>query len=294
MAATSQNGIRHSSSRPPPRLGVIVPSRDPMLAIIDLDKKKAGVSTGLAFSTIAQAAFVIIVGLVTNWGLLTWTHHMQAEVRSRLRADYEIDLKEEEPPPEPPREVEPEPTPQPVVARVTNNAPPPPAAPAAAAAVLTAKDEDVVDMSNTIVNGNGPGNGGVTMNNGQSNGPGGSPTGSPTGTGTSSAPPPPPPPPPPAPTVDRSRNAKELSGNWSWCPFPAEADMAQIDEARVTMEVTLRANGTPATARAIADPGNGFGRAAQACAMRAKYANALDRDGNPIPTTIKFNVTFSR
>jgi len=218
---------------------------------------------------------------------------MQAEVRARLRADYEIDLKEEEPPPEPPKEVEPEPTPQPVVQRVTNTAPPPPAAPAAAAAVLTAKDDDVVDMSNTIVNGNGPGNGGVTMNNGQSNGPGGSPTGSPTGTGTVSAAPPPPPP-PPAPTVDRSRAARELSGNWSWCPFPAEADTAQIDDARVGLEVTLRADGTPASARVIADPGNGFGRAAQRCAMQAKYASALDRDGNPIPTTIRFNAVFSR
>jgi len=265
-----------------------------MSAIIDLDKKKAGISTGILFSTIAQVLLAITVLFVTNWGLMTWTQRMQAKIRAQLRADYEIDIKEEQPPPEPPKEEEraPEPTPQPVQ-RVQNYVPPP-AAPAAAAPVLTAKDDDVVDMSNTIVTGDGGGGGPVQMNNGLSTGaPGAVATGSPTGTGSATAPPTPPPP-PPVSTVDRSRAARELSGNWRWCPFPAEADMAQIDEARVTMEVTLRADGTPERARVIADPGNGFGRQAQSCAMRAKYAGALDRDGNPIPTTFRFNVTFSR
>ena len=288
------NAIAPVSSRPPPPLGVVVRSRDPMLAVIDLDKKKAGVSAGLAFSTLAQGLFVIIVGLVTNWGLLTWTHHVQAEIRSRLRADYEIDLKEEEPPPEPPKEdVEPAASPTPVAP--VQNYVPPPAAPAAAAAVLTAKDDDVLDMSNTIVTGDGGGGGGFMSNNGTGTGLGPTPTGSPTGTGTTSAPPtPPPPPPPPPPTVDRSRAPKVLSDNWRWCPFPAEADMAQVDEARVTMEVVLRPDGTPISARALSDPGNGFARTAQQCAMRAKYQTALDRDGNPMQTTHRFNITFSR
>lgn len=263
-----------------------------MLAVLDLDKKKASVSTGLAASAISQIAVALLIGFVTNWGLLTWTTRVQAEIRARLRADYEIDLKEEEPPPpvEPPKD-EPAPTPQPIAP--PQNYVPPPAAPAKAPDVLTAKDDDVVDMSNTIVTSDGGTGTGFVSNAGTGTGLAPIPTGTPTGTGTTSAPPTPPPP-PPAPTVDKSRAARVVSDNWRWCPFPQEADIAQIDEARVTMEVVLKPDGTPASARVIADPGNGFGRQAQACAMRAKYATALDRDGNPIQATHRFNITFSR
>jgi outer membrane biosynthesis protein TonB len=294
MNAASSNGFARSS-RPPPPLGVVVAARDPMNAVIDLDKKKAGLSTGIVLSTIAQILFVLGIGFITSWGLMSWTQRVQAEIRARLRADYEIEIKEEQPPPEP--EKEPEPTPQPVqaVQQVhNNNAPPPPAAPAAAAPALTANPDDVVDLTNTIVTGDGGGGGAVQMNNGTGSGAATAvATGVPGGTGAPSAAPAPVAP-PPAPTVDKSRAAREVSGNWRWCPFPAEADMAQIDEARVTMEVTLRADGTPERARVLADPGNGFGAQARSCAMRAKYTGALDRDGNPIPTTFRFNVTFSR
>jgi protein TonB len=292
MTAVS-NGIARTS-RPPPPLGVVVAARDPMDAVIDLDKHKASISTGILLSTAAQVVMALVIVFVTSWGLLSWTQRMQSEVRSRLRADYEIEIKEEQPPPEPEKEPEPAPAPQPVVQQVKNFVPPPPAAPAQAAPAMTANPDDTLDMSNTIVTGNGNGTGSVQMNNGTGSGAASAvATGSPGGTGPATAAPAPPPPPPP-PAVDRSRAARELSGNWRWCPFPAEADMAQIDEARVGMEVSLDANGAPANARVLNDPGNGFGAQAKKCALRAKYAAALDRDGNPTATTFRFNVTFSR
>ena len=103
---------------------------------------------------------------------------------------------------------------------------------------------------------------------------------------------------PVAPVVhgpDRSRGAS-VSGGSEWhCPFPPEADSAQIDESYVTLQADVRADGTASAVRVVSDPGSGFGREAKRCALGNTYATALDHDGNPIAATTKpFRVHFSR
>lgn len=80
---------------------------------------------------------------------------------------------------------------------------------------------------------------------------------------------------------DRSRPAGVGEAEWR-CPWPAEADAAQIDEQAVILRVSVRADGTARTARLVADPGHGFGRAAVACALATRFAPARDRRGQPI------------
>jgi protein TonB len=94
---------------------------------------------------------------------------------------------------------------------------------------------------------------------------------------------------------DRSRTAS-LAGGREWsCPFPQEADISQIDDARVELQVDVRADGTAAAVRVIADPGNGFGREAKRCALATRFQTALDHDGNSIAGATKaFWVHFQR
>ena len=76
-----------------------------------------------------------------------------------------------------------------------------------------------------------------------------SPVGVPGGTGA-------PQPKPPGP--DRSRPASVGGTEWN-CPFPPEADTAQMDEAYVTLQVDVRPDGTPGAVRVVTDPGSGVG-----------------------------------
>jgi protein TonB len=99
----------------------------------------------------------------------------------------------------------------------------------------------------------------------------------------------------PVPTGPDRSHAAILGGGKEWnCPFPPEADAAQVDEARVGLEVEIRADGMAGAVNVLKDPGYGFGRAARQCALRLKHAPALDHDGNSIASTIKVNVHFSR
>jgi protein TonB len=119
-----------------------------------------------------------------------------------------------------------------------------------------------------------------------------------------STPPPPPPPaavaPPPAvaPVIaapDQSRVAGLVGGKAWDCPFPAEADSEQIDDAVAKIRVSVAPDGAPARVEVVQDPGHGFGRAARQCAMRRRYLAALDRDGAPVPgVTSAITVRFTR
>jgi periplasmic protein TonB len=95
--------------------------------------------------------------------------------------------------------------------------------------------------------------------------------------------------------LDRSRPAC-LGGAGEWrCPFPPEADIAQVDDAFVTLQVDVAPNGAPSRVQVLSDPGNGFGREARRCAMGERYVTALDRDGTRVAgTTRPFRVHFSR
>jgi protein TonB len=293
---SSQRGqLAAASTRPAPPLGVVVSAHDPMERILDLGKTDQ-VSKGMVASTAIQALFLLVMALVGNWGLAHWTHQIQTEILSQLRSDYEIEItKDETPPPPPPPEEEQKPEPKEVVMRqpLPANSPPPPPPAAAAAPILTAPADpnQIEDMTNTIVTGNGPGSGGVTMNEGSSQGPGrgtgGAPQGTPTGSATTA------PPAPPVSTVDHSKIASAVNGDWR-CPFPPAADIAGVDDASAVVDVIIKPDGTPASARVVSDPGNGFGAAAVSCAMRERYHAALDRDGNPIQQSKRINVKFSR
>jgi protein TonB len=260
--------------------------------VLGLDAKTSGLAAWFGFTSAGTLLLVWLMGLAL---LLAWWR--ATHVTRHLDATEEIEiLKDEAPPPPPPPVVEPENKPDPAPARVTpHEAPAPPPAPAQAAKVLTAesKPDEPLDLTgNTIVTGNADTfAGGFTAGNGTN--PNAvhsmpSPSGVPGGTGTPHAAPPP----PPGPDLSR---AASLSGGSQWsCPFPPEADTAQVDEAFVSLKVDVRADGTPTAVAVLQDPGNGFGREARRCAMNKHYQSALDHDGNAIPGAWKARVHFSR
>ncbi|MCS6899265.1 MAG: energy transducer TonB [Myxococcales bacterium] len=235
-------------------------------------------------------------------------------VHDFLWTTYEV-----EPPPLPktqeeekPKEPEPEPAPapapaaKPVVqpqAKPTEAKPveakptePPPAA-AQAGKTLTAA-EDIADFSNdfTMVQGEGRYAGGITAAKGTSTtavqDPNAKEGGVPGGKGSAEAPPPP----PPSSEPDRSRPARPANTAWSCSHlFPPEADAEGIDNATVSIAVTVRPDGSVQSVKVLNDPGNGFGRAARTCALSQRFEPALDRSGQPTTaTTAPFTVRFTR
>lgn len=233
---------------------------------------------------------------------------VQDHVENRLNASIDIEEEriEEEPPPsepEPEPEVEepeplPEPLPQPTTPPPDTAVPaeaPPPAA-AEAAQVLTADPEPDAPLDLTsegFISGTGTRfAGGVTAGSGtaktavRDRGA--------TGAGVVGAQGPPSP--TPVPVQDKSRPAGlPVGANWSNCPFPPEADAEQIHQAAVRIVVFVDLSGTPTSVSVLSDPGFGFGRQAQKCAMRFKYPVGLDKFGKPVASATKpFRVTFTR
>ena len=99
---------------------------------------------------------------------------------------------------------------------------------------------------------------------------------------------------PVAPKADLSRAATPLSGSWDHCGFPAEADMEQVNSARVVIAVTIAADGHAQSANVVQDPGYGFGALAKRCALREHFSPALGRDGSPITATQVITINFRR
>jgi protein TonB len=270
-----------------------VPYDDPMSRVLGLDAKTSGIGAWFGFTS---GGTLLLVGLMALSSIVA-AMHLHAHVAPPVAEEIDI-MKEEAPPPpaasiaetEAEAQKEPEPAPPPPPRAQPKEAPPPPA-PAQAGKVLAADDPDP-DAPIDFTQGNGPVYaGGFTTSNGTSTTavtsmP--SPTGKPGGTGPVQAP-------PPVVGPDRSRMAGPGNSDWSNCPFPEEADTAQIDDAIVQIQVDVRPDGTPASVRVLSDPGNGFGREARRCAMNKRYQTALDHDGHPIAgTTRPFNVHFSR
>ena len=75
------------------------------------------------------------------------------------------------------------------------------------------------------------------------------------------------------------------STDWDDCPFPSEAEAAQVDKAYVTMRVEVSAEGRAKKVIIVKDPGLGFAREARACAMRKRYTPAKDQAGNTVDAT---------
>ena len=272
---------------------------DPLAGVLSMGPR-IPVSVLVAFTIVFHAG---VAGAASAAALFSeisaWNRAMKEIVLFKLAQSYEVEVekekeKEKEPEPPPPEEKE-EPKPLVKQAEPPPDAPPQPPAAAEAAKVLTADPDpnEPVDMTNTIVQGNSENfAGGVTAKDGTSKtavtNPNAQATGVPGGTGTAPA--------PAAPRVDRSRKASITgSSDWNDCPFPAEADAEQIDQAFVLIQVRVKPDGSPETVAVVQDPGHGFGREARKCAMRKKYTTALDPDGNPVAgQTNPFRVRFER
>jgi protein TonB len=83
--------------------------------------------------------------------------------------------------------------------------------------------------------------------------------------------------------------------NLSDCPFPPQADMAQVDRAVVDVTVTVDPTGRPTSASVVSDPGYGFGPQARRCALGMRYEPALGPSGDPIiGTTPTLRFRFNR
>jgi protein TonB len=231
--------------------------------------------------------------------------------RDRLH-DYMWTTYEVEAPPPPPKPVdkppEPEPEPEPApmpapkpaaqapVAKDNKPAPPPAAAQAGKTIVDDKTPVDFTDF--TMVQGDGRYAGGTTASKGTSDTAvndlrargGGSPGGAGSTPGAAPAPP------PKDEGPDRSRAASPANKEWSCSHlFPAEADSDGIDNASVSIVVTVRADGTAQSVKILSDPGHGFGRAARICALSQRYNPAFDRSGTAIvSTTAPIPVRFTR
>jgi protein TonB len=92
---------------------------------------------------------------------------------------------------------------------------------------------------------------------------------------------------------DRSRKARPVGSDWDCSSlFPAGAT---TDNATVVIVARVREGGQPESVNVVSDPGQGFGAAARACAMRQRYAAAEDQDGRPVVgMTAPFRVRFTR
>lgn len=300
MGALNGAAAPKSGRRPEHAFVGVKPGLDPMAGVLSMGPR-IPVALTVAFAIVLHAGFAGAATAAALFGeLFAWNRALREVVIFKLAQSYEVEIEKEPPPPEPEPEEEEKPPeePKPVVKEAPQPEDPPPQPPAAAEAakVLTAEPDpnEPVDMSDTIVQGNADTYaGGISANAGTSKvavrNPAAVATGVVGGTGTAPAPPPP-------PKVDRSRKAGLLgSVDWSDCPFPAEADAEQIDQAFVLIQVKVRADGTPDAVTVVQDPGHGFGREARKCAMRKRYTTALDVDGRPIPgATNAFRVRFDR
>jgi hypothetical protein len=76
--------------------------------------------------------------------------------------------------------------------------------------------------------------------------------------------------------------------------FPPAADAYAVDEAWVVLGVDVAADGKARSVDVLRDPGYGFGDAARAWALTAKYVPALNADGVAVSQRIMVRVHFKR
>ena len=206
---------------------------------------------------------------------------------------YEVDV---EPEPEPPKPTPPEPAPEPArprirrIARTPKPAPaPPPDAerpsgppPPAQAGQVVAVDAEPAALDFTsfeITSGDAPAYaGGTTASSGTNSEAVHTRNVDPDSEGKS----------------DLTRPVRLPARNWK-CPWPEQAEPLGIDEQIVVLRAVVKANGEVASVEVLADPGYGFGQAAQACALHARFQSARDRTGATFAATSPpIRVRFTR
>jgi len=287
---TNQVGASINGTGRTPALASAVagaPYDDPMSRVLGLDSQASGTTRWIAYFL---GALALMQGFMVSARAIAQIAAMNTKV-APAQALQEIQvIREEPPPPPPPPAAEPaKPEPAPPPRAIPHEPPPPP--PAQAGKVLTQEPDpnEPVDLTgNTIVTGNAEQYaGGVTTSNGTSNVA--VRTASTAGVlGGAGA--------PAAPAGPDLARPPELTGSSEWSvPWPMEADALQIDEALVTLQVDVRADGSAADVRVLTDPGNGFGRDARRHALKQRFQPALDHSGHPTAGTIKrIVVHFSR
>jgi periplasmic protein TonB len=243
----------------------------------------------------ATALHVFLAGLA-----LAATSWPQERARSAPAAQISqlVEIESEPPPPPPPppepepQKPEPPPPPRAAPIKLPRAAAPAPAkeeaAPAAAEAAKLVVQEpapQVLDFGETFVQGQAAtaaggwsANGGtakqaVRNGNARADGVEG-------GKGTLAA------------DYSREPNLAE-GGRWD-CPFPEEADSEGLDQALVTLQVRIAADGDVDQVAVVKDPGFGFGREARRCALRKRWQAGRDRSGQPITASRLLNVRFQR
>ncbi|HYO95496.1 MAG TPA: energy transducer TonB [Polyangiaceae bacterium] len=281
----------------PPRRNI----GDPLAPILALGHRqlRVGATLGLVGALILHAAPAVQAARSFS-DVRGFATHVRELVQQRLLS--EVDLETVAPPPPPP---EPEPPPPPEAPPAAPEAPPPkpvaaapepPPAPAQASNLLTSEpDPDApVDLTDEgFVTGTSDRYaGGVTSSKGTSQTAvrdlNAAPGGVPGGTGKVPA--------PPGPASPLARPAQpDSSRNWKDCGFPAEADIEGINNAVVTLVVTVGPDGRAKAVSVVKDPGYGFGKLARQCALRKPYIVGLDNGGRPVTkTTVPFPVRFTR
>lgn len=227
--------------------------------------------------------------------LFNWARSIQNRTIMSLAdtIDIETEKPKPPPPPEPPVEDKPLAPTEPLPPTLKDVPPPAPPEAANAGKVLTSEPDPAapVDFTGGFVSGTGDSFvGGTTQVGGKGTRPVYNPsaraTGVPNGTGAPAVVPPGP---------DRSRAAGRAGSDEWRCDFPPEADADQIDEAYVTLQVLVGADGHAKRVTIVQDPGHGFGRMANQCAQRETYQAQLDHDGRPVEgQTRPFRVHFVR
>jgi periplasmic protein TonB len=263
--------------------------RDPMARVLGLD---AATSTVGAWCGFGSGGFALFGGLVAVLGTIAWLHARGA-VRFAPLQEIEV-TSEETPRPSAPPAAEPEKAAPPAPRAFPKE--PPPASPAPAARVLSAEPTRApVDLTNMFAQGDADRYAGkFTSTDGTGTGEGPHEPYPLRGVASAS--------PPPAREIVRATDTEDgarvaaLSGGTEWsCPFPAEADASETDEAFVPLVVEVAPDGRATSARVLKEPGHGFGREAQRCAMTKRYVAALDHEGSAVPGATKpFRVHFTR
>ncbi len=272
-------------------------------SLLDLPPER-GVRRSVVATLGATALHVGVLTFAFTLGARTTRHVAPMQVSQLIEVDLPKSVATPEPEPEPEPEAPPpaavqpvlkpappvkQPDPDPSAPTPEQEAPP---APAEAGKLLTAQAPPL-DFSNTFVAGNAEQfAGGTTTSDGTSktkvratNARSGGVVGG-RGNGTPAV--------VVAPVIDRSRSP-QLAGGAHWdCPFPAEADMEQIDQAAVSLEVSVDPVGKVKNVTVKADPGFGFGREARRCALRKTWQPGLNHMGQPTGAVARVKVRFRR
>jgi periplasmic protein TonB len=268
---------------------LVARDRDPLDAVLAVGRTRTGgLTAGVLVALFAHGAAAARAALAGDRPSPPLVTTLEIAVEPPVPPPPEERPKEEAPP----APVAPLPLARPQAAapaRAQAASPPP----AAAAAAVLAKDPDPnepVDMTNTFVTGTSASYaGGDTSAQGTlARAVHREVVGGPVGTadvrgGASSDGP------------DRSR-AAGLAGSSNWrCPWPAGADIDDVNEAYVSVQVVVGPSGAPERVTVLSDPGHGFAAEAHGCAMRQSYLAALDHEGNPTRGSTKpFRIHLQR